>query len=223
MRLNEPITDREVVVPEDTVLVSGTDTAGRIRFANAAFVAVSGFTAAELEGAPHNLVRHPHMPQAAFRDLWSTIKAGRPWEGLVKNRCKSGDFYWVRANVTPVVENGQVTGYVSIRTRPAREEVAAAEAAYAHLREGGRSFGLRDGELVRTGWHWRLRDLANSVTGRLMAAGAVTLAAVGLIGWLGMSGMAASNGALRTVYEDRMRTCSSPGDDGPAAWRWGSA
>jgi methyl-accepting chemotaxis protein/aerotaxis receptor len=74
------------------VLVSGTDPGGRIRFANPAFVAVSGFTAAELEGAPHNLVRHPHMPQGAFADLWATIKAGRPWEGLVKNRAKNGDF-----------------------------------------------------------------------------------------------------------------------------------
>jgi PAS domain-containing protein len=76
MRLNEPITDREVLVPEDSLLVSGTDTGGRIRFANAPFVEVSGFATAELEGAPHNIVRHPHMPEAAFADLWACIKAG---------------------------------------------------------------------------------------------------------------------------------------------------
>ena len=79
---------------------------------------------AELLGAPHNLVRHPHMPAQAFANLWATIKAGRPWDGLVKNRTKAGNFYWVRANVTPVVENDQVTGYISIRSRPSREAIA---------------------------------------------------------------------------------------------------
>ena len=182
MRLNEPVTDREVLVPEDGVLVSSTDTGGRIRFANPAFVAISGFTIEELEGAPHNMVRHPHMPQAAFQDLWSAIKAGRPWEGLVKNRSKTGDFYWVRANVTPLLEDGKVTGYVSIRTRPERAEVAVAETAYAEMRQGGRRFALRDGELVPAGWRHRLAELANSVTGRLVAAGAVTALAIGLVG-----------------------------------------
>ncbi|MEN0072786.1 MAG: methyl-accepting chemotaxis protein [Paracraurococcus sp.] len=204
MRLNEPITDREILVPETEVLVSGTDTGGRILFANPAFVEVSGFTIEELEGSPHNLVRHPHMPQAAFRDLWSTLKAGRPWEGLVKNRAKNGDFYWVRANVTPLVESGQVTGYISIRTRPDRAAVGAAEAAYAALRQGSRRIGLRDGELVRHGWQHRLAELGRSITGRLCAAAAAAVAALGLVGWLGMSGMAASDAGLRRVYEEHM-------------------
>ena len=204
MRLNEPITDREILVPETEVLVSGTDTGGRILFANPAFVEVSGFTAEELEGSPHNLVRHPHMPQAAFRDLWATLKAGRPWEGLVKNRAKNGDFYWVRANVTPLVEFGKVTGYISIRTRPDRAAVAAAEAAHAALRQGSRRIGLRDGELVRQGWQHRLAELGRSVTGRLCAAAAAAVATLGLVGWLGMSGMAASDAGLRRVYEEHM-------------------
>jgi methyl-accepting chemotaxis protein/aerotaxis receptor len=203
MRLNEPITDREVVVPDDAMLVSATDTGSRIRFANAAFVKVSGFSAAELEGAPHNLVRHPHMPEAAFADLWSVLKAGRPWEGLVKNRTKSGDHYWVRANVTPVVEAGKVTGYVSIRTRPSQQETTAAEAAYASMRAGGKEFTLRDGELVRTGWRSRLRDGWFSVTARMAAAGAASLLAVVAVGWLGLSGMRASNDGLQSVYRDR--------------------
>src|SRR5689334_12369171 len=92
------------------------------------------------------------MPQAAFRDLWTTIKAGKSWEGLVKNRAKAGDFYWVRANVTPVLESGQLSGFISIRTRPGRDEVAQAEATYAAIREG-RARGLRvqGGAVVRTG------------------------------------------------------------------------
>ncbi len=173
MRVNEPITNREIPLPEGEMLVSRTDTGGRITFCNAAFVQVSGFTMEELAGAPHNIVRHPHMPQAAFADLWATTKAGRPWEGLVKNRTKAGDFYWVRANVTPVMEGGAVTGYVSIRTAPTRAEVAQAEAAYAAMRGKGRhGLALRDGRLVPAGWMARLLQAGRSVTGRLALAGA---------------------------------------------------
>ena len=158
MRENGPITRHEVLLPEDALLVSQTDTAGRVTFANDAFVRISGFAREELLGAPHNLVRHPHMPQAAFRDLWATAKAGRPWEGLVKNRAKNGDFYWVRANVTPVVEGGELKGFISIRGRPERHEVAAAEAIYASMREGrSRGLQIRGGAIVRTGLaaHWQ--------------------------------------------------------------------
>ena len=95
MRVNEPVTNREVLVPEGETIVSRTDAKGRIAFVNKAFIDISGFTAEELIGAPHNVVRHPDMPAEAFADLWKTIKAGGPWEGLVKNRTKSGDFYWV--------------------------------------------------------------------------------------------------------------------------------
>jgi len=186
MRDNGPITDREVPLPDGQLLVSRTDTGGRIRFCNKAFVEISGFSVEELTGAPHNLVRHPHMPREAFKDLWATIKAGRPWEGLVKNRSKGGDHYWVRANVTPVIENGQVAGFVSIRFKPDRAAVAAAEAAYAKIRAGeARGLGLRDGELVATGWRARLAAAAASVTGRLAATvGAAVLSpiAVGLAG-----------------------------------------
>ncbi|MFL1463865.1 PAS domain-containing protein, partial [Roseococcus sp. DSY-14] len=189
MRVNQPITGREVPLPEGEMLVSRTDAGGRIAFCNAAFVQVSGFSMEELSGAPHNIVRHPHMPPAAFADLWATAKAGRPWEGLVKNRTKSGDFYWVRANVTPVLEAGQVTGYVSIRTAPTRAEVAAAEAAYAALREGrGRRIGLRDGALVPAGKRARLARAAASVTGRLgLAAAAAVLGGAAALGRLALA------------------------------------
>jgi aerotaxis receptor len=152
MRDTGPITTNEVLLSEDSLLVSQTDTGGRITFANDAFVRVSGFTHEELLGAAHNLVRHPHMPAAAFRDLWTTVKAGHPWEGLVKNRAKNGDFYWVRANVTPVVEGTELKGFISIRTKPAREDVAAAEAIYRDMREGrSRGLQVKGGAVVRTG------------------------------------------------------------------------
>ncbi|KAA0574095.1 methyl-accepting chemotaxis protein [Azospirillum sp. Sh1] len=204
MRVNTPITDREVHLTEGVPLVSRTDTGGRITFVNQAFVEISGFDEHELIGAPHNLVRHPHMPKEAFADLWATVKTGRPWEGLVKNRTKGGDYYWVRANVTPVVENGAVTGYISIRSKPAREDVAAAEALYAEMRDGRAALALAEGALVRKNRAGRAAAFAwASLSGRLAAVFGLLILAVLLAGWLGLDGMADSNQSLRTVYEDR--------------------
>ncbi|WP_158258578.1 methyl-accepting chemotaxis protein [Rhodopila globiformis] len=206
MRINEPVTNREVDFPADQPLVSRTDTGGRIVFVNKAFTDVSGFTAEELVGAPHNIVRHPHMPQAAFADLWATIKQGHPWEGLVKNRAKSGDFYWVSANVTPVVENGKVSEYISIRAKPTRQQVAAAETAYAAMRAGtATGLGLRHGELVRTGPLQTLKTAWMSVTGRLAVILAVAILALGLVGWLGLQGMGRSQEALRQIHNGSVR------------------
>ena len=202
MRVNEPITDHEIDYPNGEPLVSRTDQGGKIEFANQVFVDVSGFTAEELTGSPHNLVRHPHMPREAFANLWATIKAGRPWDGLVKNRAKNGDFYWVRANVTPVVREGKVSGFISIRSKPDRASVAAADAAYTALRVGKASgFALEDGALVSTGPGVWLADQAASVRGRLLAVTLTALAAILIVGWLGFNGMAASNAALRNVYQ----------------------
>jgi methyl-accepting chemotaxis protein/aerotaxis receptor len=205
MRVNEPITNDEAEIPDGQPLVSQTDPQGRITFVNHVFTEVSGFAEEELIGAPHNIVRHPHMPQQAFANLWSTIKAGRPWDGLVKNRAKSGAFYWVRANVTPVIENGQVTGYISIRSRPTAAAIGAAEAAYAALRNGSaRGIALRDGEVVAHGWRSRLLDAWRSIAGRLAFAVAAAFLVVAGVGSIGFTGMAASNGALRQVYENDM-------------------
>ena len=102
MKINEPVTGREHDYPDGTTLVSTTDTQGRITHCNAAFVAVSGYDYDELLRQPHHLVRHPDMPPEAFKDMWATIGRGRPWSGIVKNRRKNGDHYWVQANVTPV-------------------------------------------------------------------------------------------------------------------------
>ena len=202
MRVNEPITDREHEVPDGEPLVSRTDRGGRIVFANHVFVETSGFAEQELIGASHNIVRHPHMPQQAFANLWATIKAGRPWDGLVKNRSKNGDFYWVRANVTPVVEGGEVKGYISIRSKPTRVQVAAADRHYAAIRGGHtKGIALLDGEVVRSGALAWLAGWAHSVVGRLLAVTVAALLAIALVGWLGFGGMADSNDALRRLYD----------------------
>ncbi|MCM2249257.1 MAG: methyl-accepting chemotaxis protein [Geothrix sp.] len=136
MRTNLPITTREHHIQEGTFVVSKTDLAGVITYVNAEFLRISGFTEQELIGAPQNLVRHPEMPAAAFADLWATIKAGQHWQGLVKNRCKNGDFYWVDAAVSPILEGGRPVGYVSIRSRPTRAQIEQAEHTYGLLNQG---------------------------------------------------------------------------------------
>ncbi|WP_448190434.1 methyl-accepting chemotaxis protein [Azospirillum sp. sgz301742] len=177
MRDNGPVTNREVELAEGDLIVSRTDPKGKITFVNKAFVDISGFSEDELIGAPHNILRHPHMPAGAFADLWNTIKAGRPWEGLVKNRTKSGDHYWVRANVTPAIENGQITGYISIRSKPSRAQIAAAEHVYELFRTGrAGNLTVREGVVVSSGLWARFADTRASVVGR--TAGAFALMGV---------------------------------------------
>ncbi|GAB3364822.1 MULTISPECIES: methyl-accepting chemotaxis protein [Giesbergeria] len=152
MRNNQPVTGQLYEFSADTTLMSTTDTRGRIVYANAAFVDVSGFTRTELQGQPHNIVRHPEMPPEAFADMWHTLRAGQPWTGLVKNRRKNGDHYWVRANTVPIVRNGQQTGYMSVRTPALATDSAAAEQFYQHLRTGTtRQQKLHKGILVYSG------------------------------------------------------------------------
>ena len=203
MRLNEPITNREVELPDGDMLVSRTDTGGRITFVNKAFIDISGFSEDELIGAPHNLVRHPHMPKEAFADLWATVKQGKPWEGLVKNRTKTGDFYWVRANVTPVIENGQITEYISIRSKPSRAQIAAADQLYADIR-GGRAKGvaIREGMVVHPGLGDRLGRFSRSIAGRLTLAFALMIGLMVGSTWTGLSGMSDANDALEEVFEN---------------------
>ena len=150
MRINQPVTDREYVLSEEHFLISHTNLGGRITYANPAFIEVSGYTQEELVGSAHNIVRHPDMPPEAFADLWATLKAGEHWIGLVKNRRKDGGFYWVRAQVIPLLENGKAVGYVSVRTRASREAIAQAEKAYAAIRSGN-----REGLLVLRGQVYR--------------------------------------------------------------------
>ena len=170
MRTNLPVTNNEVEISDQQSIVSKTDLKGRITYINPYFTEISGFTEEELMGSAHNIVRHPDMPPEAFDDLWRSLKAGLPWTGMVKNRCKNGDFYWVLANVTPIMERGRVTGYMSVRSRPSREEVAGAETIYRRFREGrAQGLAIRDGAIVRTGWMARLSALRDvSLRSRLM-------------------------------------------------------
>ena len=136
MRTNMPITDRRIKAKPGQDLVTKTDLQGRITYVNQGFIDISGYSEQELIGENHNVVRHPDMPQAAFADLWATLKLGRPWVKLVKNRCKNGDYYWVKANVTPLTKDGRVTEYMSVRSEPTEQEVAEAEYLYAQLNRG---------------------------------------------------------------------------------------
>jgi aerotaxis receptor len=191
MRLNLPVTQNEFPFPPDQTLVSVTDLKGRITYCNQAFIDVSGYTREELLGQPHNLVRHPDMPQEAFRDLWDTIQAGLPWSGLVKNRRKDGDHYWVYANATPMKDGDRITGYLSVRTRPPHVAVQVAEQLYATMREEARNdrlvHVLRHGQVLRRDTLGRLQRLLRPGTeGQLLLvqllamAGVLGLAAAGL-------------------------------------------
>ena len=147
MRNNQPVTQHKQSFPKGRVIISHTDAKGRITHVNDAFVDISGFSRDELIGQAHNIVRHPDMPSEAYRDLWSTTKQGRPWMGIVKNRCKNGDHYWVRAYVTPMPDG---SGFMSVRTEASREDINAAEALYARMR-GNDSIRLQDGTVVPRG------------------------------------------------------------------------
>lgn len=151
MRKNLPITPNEYVIKDSRPIVSMTDLKGRITYVNPYFIEISGFSEEELLGSPHNLVRHPDMPPAAFADLWATLKAGLQWSGMVKNRRKNGDFYWVLANVSPVFENGAVVGYMSVRTAPTRKQATQADALYRGLAAGTASARISQGEIVPLG------------------------------------------------------------------------
>ncbi|HDW1896646.1 TPA: PAS domain-containing protein [Enterobacter hormaechei subsp. oharae] len=176
------VTQYEYPLDDDTTLMSTTDLHSYMTHTNDTFVQVSGFTLQELLGQPHNIVRHPDMPKAAFADMWYTLQKGEPWSGIVKNRRKNGDHYWVRANAVPMVRNGQMTGYMSIRTRATEDEVAAVEPLYKALNEGRCKKRIHKGLVVRKGWlgklpamplRWRVR----SVMAILFAVMAATLVA----------------------------------------------
>lgn len=134
MRVNLPITDREQAVPPKARLISTTSLDGTIESANQAFVQVSGFSAEELVQQPHNIVRHPHMPSAVYQNFWETLKSGKPWMGIVKNRTKSGDYYWVNAYVAPVFSQGEQVGYQSVRTAATEQQKRRAERLYSRMR-----------------------------------------------------------------------------------------
>lgn len=195
MRNNQPITQRERTFPAQQRLISTTDAKGVITYCNDAFVEISGFSREELMRAPHNLVRHPDVPPAVFDHMWTTLKKGLPWMGIVKNRCKTGDHYWVNAYVTPVFEGERVVGYESVRVKPTAEQVRRAEALYNRINRGKPAIPRRDKWLpVLQDWlpFILVSQLSFMIGALLTSSWGFALAAVlsiplGLLGLLGLS------------------------------------
>lgn len=200
MRENQPVTQREYEFPADATLMSTTDTQSHITYANDAFIEVSGFSREEIHGQPHNLVRHPDMPQEAFADMWSTLKGGEPWTALVKNRRKNGDHYWVRATATPLPDG---SGYTSVRSKPARSETQGAEALYQRMRNG-ENIRLDEGYIRTAGVMNFFKKIKISQRLMLMVVLPVVLAIALLSNCLWA--LHASNDAMKSVYEDRLVT-----------------
>jgi len=229
MKNNQPVSQREYVLADDALIMSITDPQSHIVYVNLDFVETSGFERDELTGQPHNMVRHPDMPPEAFADMWSTIKAGESWVGLVKNRRKNGDHYWVRANATPIEQEGRITGYTSVRVKPSRQEIDAADALYQKMREGrAGGLALRKGLVVRRGlfaWmslfqvmsvRWRIRSalllvamiaalglLVGGATGPALGIGLAALVLASLVGGLLLEQQIAA--PLELVLEDAKR------------------
>ena len=125
---------KETVLNKNAFLVSETDAKGIIRFANEDFCNIAGYSLSEMLGKPHNMVRHKDMPKAAFEDLWKTVQSGKVWNGIVKNKTKSGDFYWVNATAYQSKTQDGKLRYISIRVCPTEDEIKSAEALYKTLR-----------------------------------------------------------------------------------------
>jgi len=121
------------VLYNDLYLLSETDEKGIVEYASDSFLKIAGMRADEIIGQPHNIVRHPEMPRAAFKSLWNDVQTKGFWTGYVKNARKGGGFYWVYATVLRSVDKNGKTKYVSIRVKPSREEVKKAQELYATL------------------------------------------------------------------------------------------
>jgi aerotaxis receptor len=200
MRLNLPVTAQEYPFPSGETLVSTTDLQGRITYCNKLFVIVSGYEHDELLGQPHNMIRHPDMPEEAFRDMWATIASGEPWSAPVKNRRKDGSYYWVMANVTPLLDGDRPCGYMSVRTEATRDQIRAAESLYATMREeksrGQLIHRLQSGQVIKAGLSAWVARLSNHAMSLRLGVLTTVAALVGLIcGVLSAGGFSAASTA----------------------------
>lgn len=189
MRHNPPVTQKEYLFPPAQRLISGTDARGKITYCNAAFIEVSGYTKPELIGKPHNIIRHPDMPSAVFKEMWETISSGHVWMGLVKNRRKDGDHYWVSAFITPVVEANNVIGYESVRIVPLEDEKGRAAAAYARVSAGQSNLTML----------YRASKVLHSIS-PVMIPGSITTALVYTMSGLMMSGVTLFSTVISAVW-----------------------
>ncbi len=205
MQINMPVTNVEHPIMESDSIVSKTDLKGIITYVNEDFLRISGFTEEELIGAPHNIVRHPDMPAEAFEDLWIALKSGRSWTGLVKNRCKNGDYYWVQANAAPIFENNHLVGYMSVRNKPDNEQVVEAAAAYKLFRDGkAGNLKIKDGKVVKSTLLTKLNLFKHlNIQSRLATVIATASILLLIIGGIGLLGMSKTHDGLRMVYQNR--------------------
>ena len=187
MKMNLPVTSNEKILDDNALIVTKTDLKGQITYVNRDFIDISGYSEQELMGEPHNMVRHPDMPPEAFKDLWDTLKQGRPWTGYVKNRCKNGDFYWVLANAALIVEQGKVSGYISVRRKADPKVTAKVGEVYRQFREqrqGG--LKIRFGQAVK-GPDFKLGNLGvgTKLWGAMLSVAVVAVIAISF-SWVGM-------------------------------------
>jgi aerotaxis receptor len=198
MKKNLPVTTQQVDIAPGITLVSKTDLKGIITYANEAFINVSGFALEELQGHSHNIVRHPDMPPAVFEGMWKVLHSGKPWQGLVKNRCKNGDFYWVDACVVPVRRNAQTIGYMSVRKRAEPAAIAHAQALYQQITLRG---------MPPT---WKLPPWLGIRFG--MRAGTVFVALLMLAGGaLGIGGLKLADAAFTRLYHQQFEPAIAVG------------
>jgi aerotaxis receptor len=197
MRKNLPVSNIEYPFDENMLLVSTTDPKGRITYVNPAFIEVSGYSEDELLGKAHNIIRHPDMPSEAFADFWKTLQSGKPWTGFVKNRRKNGDYYWVQANATPLIENGKIAGYLSVRTKPSRQLVEKVEPIYQQIRDGKtKNLKIEHGGIVRTDFAGKVAALFKMTFGKrvamLLSLPTLLLVCAAGTGWWGINQTIAS-------------------------------
>lgn len=169
MRKNLPVVNKEYYVGPQQTLISITDLKGRITYCNEDFIRISGFSFEEMKGKAHNIVRHPDVPEEIFKNFWDTIQTGEIWSGIVKNRRKNGEYYWVRANATALMRNGQPVGYLSVRTRPSEEEKQAAQTLYEKIGLGDEPthYAYRNGRAVRKGLLGRVGRISRAFIRRV--------------------------------------------------------
>jgi len=210
MRQNLPVTQNEYPIAEGAAIISRTDLAGHITYCNDEFVVASGFNREEVVGEPHNILRHPDMPSEAYRDMWATLQRGRPWSGIVKNRRKNGDFYWVRATATPLADG---SGYMSVRIKARREEISSAEALYARMRQDP-GIRLDEGRLAANGVGAALAK-ALPRTGLATRIGLINAGLAALCLCVGIAGLNATDrarSAIDTLHQGQIQALQAAPD-----------
>lgn len=133
--IDEEVTFKELGM-ENKSLITKTDIRGVIAFVNRNYTILTGYSKEDLLGKPHSIVRHPDMPEVAFKQMWDIIKSGEVWDGLVKNLRKDGRYYWTFVRIEPFRDGyGNIIGYIGLRRVPDERSVIRAKTKYKELRE----------------------------------------------------------------------------------------